>query len=98
MNVPLPMTLTSHLVSVVAEADSGVMARLTGILARLDVLPLQIYVRLRQNVEGAAEPWNASLAHLEIDLYLAADAAERRDRLVGLLRAMVGVESVATSR
>jgi hypothetical protein len=97
MNASLPTTLTSHLVSVIADADPGLMARLTGILARLDILPLQIYARLRQNVDGSAESRDAAAAHLEVDLYLAADAGDRRARLVGLLRAMVGVESVALS-
>lgn len=97
MNASLPLTLTTHLVSVVAEPDPGLMARLTGILARLDILPLQIYARLHQNIDSGSGVRDASLAHLEVDLYLAADATERKDRLVGLLRAMVGVESVATS-
>jgi len=97
MNASLPPTLTTHLVSVIAEPDPCLMARMTGVLARLDVLPVQIYARLRQGVDDTLGGRDASTAYLEIDLYLAADANDRRERLVALLRAMVGVESVAVS-
>jgi hypothetical protein len=79
------------LVSIVADPDPALMARLTGVLARLEILPVQIYARIRQNAEEAG-------AHLEVDLYLSVAAADRRERLVALLRAMVGVESVALSQ
>jgi hypothetical protein len=97
MNASLPPTLTTHLLSVIAEPDPAIMARLAGVLARLDILPVQIYARLRQNVEGSAECRDLSMEHLEVDLYLSADVGERRERLAALLRVMVGVESVAMS-
>lgn len=97
MNAALPPTLTTHLVSVIADADPGLLARMSGVLARLDILPLQIYSRLRQDIESRNETDADIPAHLEIDLYLSADSAGRKDRLVGLLRTMVGVESVAVS-
>jgi hypothetical protein len=97
MNASLPSTVTTYLVSVIAAPDPGLMARLTGIMARLDILPLQIYARLRQDVDGSIAQRDGAEAHLEIDLYLSADAADRRDRLIALLRAIVGVESVAAS-
>ena len=95
MNASSPPTLTSHLVSIVADPDPALMARLTGVLARLEILPVQIYARLRQNAE---ETVDTACAHLEVDLYLSVAAADRRERLVALLRAMVGVESVALSQ
>jgi hypothetical protein len=97
MNAFLPQTLTSHLVSVVADADPGLLARLSAILARLDILPLQVYARVHPSIEDGNAGGDRASAHLEIDLYLGAEAADRRDRLAGLLRAMVGVESVAMS-
>ncbi|PKU25485.1 hypothetical protein [Telmatospirillum siberiense] len=97
MNAALPPTLTTHLVSVVADADPGLLARLSGVLARLEILPLQIYSRLHQDAERRGGQADDNSAHLEIDLYLSAASAGNKDRLVALLRAMVGVESVATS-
>lgn len=95
MNAPLPPTLTTHLVSIVADADSGLLARIGGVLARLDILPVQIYSRLRSGMEedGARDAGK----RIEIDLYLSSEAAGRKDRLLALLRVMVGVESVAAS-
>jgi hypothetical protein len=97
MNASLPPMLTTHLVSVIAEPDPCLLARVTAVLARLDILPVQIYARLRQAVDDRLGERSASTAYLEIDLYLAVDANDRRERLVALLRAMVGVESVAVS-
>ncbi|MDR3440550.1 hypothetical protein [Telmatospirillum sp.] len=98
MNASLPPTLTSHLVSVIAEPDCGLLSRVTTVLARLDILPLQIYARLRQGGDDGSRLTDAGGTHLEVDLYLSADANDRRDRLVGLLQAMVGIESVVMSR
>ena len=97
MTASTPSTLTSHLVSVVAEADPGLLAKMSEALARLDILPLRVYVKLHRDDDGIAEHGDASTAHLEIELYLSSQACDRKDRLVGLLRAMVGVDSVVLS-
>jgi hypothetical protein len=94
MTVPLPSSLTSHVLSIVAEPDPGILARMTVILARLDIMPLQIYSRLHE----AAAAFDGLGRSVEIDLYLSSDCAERRDRLVGLLKGVMGVESVTISR
>ncbi|MTJ83652.1 MAG: hypothetical protein F8N37_21915 [Telmatospirillum sp.] len=88
-------SMTSHLVSVTAAPAPGLLSRLTMVLARLEILPLQIYARKRSNSD---EPEISDADRLEVDLYLSAECSERRDRLVGLLRTVVGVESVAISR
>jgi hypothetical protein len=84
---------TSLLVSLVAEPDVGLLSRITVVLARLDLLPIEIYSRLRNPAGQAAD----TSPYLEVDMRLAADGAERGDRLVNLLRSIVGVERVMVS-
>lgn len=91
---PLPATTTSVLVSVIAEADSGLMARLAAIMARLEILPVQIHARRRR--DGRPDV-GASEERLEIDLYLDDEASDRHARLVALIGQMVGVERVMSS-
>ena len=84
---------TSVLVSLVAEPDAGLLSRIAGALARLDLLPLEICARVR-NPAGHGE---SGSAYFEVNLRLGPDAAERSERLVSLLRSIIGVERVMAS-
>lgn len=93
VNATRHASLSPVLVSVIAAAEPSLLSRLTVILSRLDILPLQIHSRLLAGDDVQDE----DAAALEIDLYLRAEQAERRDRLVALLRTVIGVERVVVS-
>jgi hypothetical protein len=86
--MPSSLPPTSLLVSLVAEPEAGLLSRITVVLARLDLFPLAVYARLRSSRSDGGPPF------VEVDLRLGPDAAERSDRLVALLRGIVGVERV----
>ncbi|TWB38527.1 hypothetical protein [Nitrospirillum pindoramense] len=84
-----PLNSSPVMLSVAADASPGLLSRLMGTLARLDIVPLHVYARRRADVPGEDM--------LEVDIQLPDTASAYSDRVAALFRNVVGVHQVAGS-
>lgn len=77
------------MLSVAADASPGLLSRLMGTLARLDIVPVHVYARRRADHPGEDM--------LEVDIQLPATASASSERVAAIFRTVVGVHQVAGS-
>jgi hypothetical protein len=87
--VTAPPNASPVMLSVAADASPGLLSRLMGTLARLDIVPLHVYARRRADLPGEDM--------LEVDIQLPDTASAYSERVAALFRGVVGVHQVAGS-